>query len=288
MTSKEDHAFTPTAEIAQMVLYPANLVILSLAVALMVYRKQYKTSHHILVLSLFCTYWVNMLWCSVAIFFLVYDPANNSACVAFGLAWQFFPLVIFFYEATICLNLFRMIVLLSRHTIEDLKISNWLNWSAALLLTALPMTTGDFGKPVCWINATSSGNIWRIVTFTTPLIISLSMVTVLYLYIVKTMCSVRFSSIEPGQATRSLHRSAIMFSFAYPFLFLICWVPVAVDIFYTYAHDTEEPTVAIVMIITQNLHPTFSVCAYLFPSIIPLLKSCCSKHTHSSGVHSSS
>src|SRR3989338_3590832 len=110
-----------------------DCLLLLLVIALMIWRRQFRTAHHRLVLLMFFCTLINWTTQTILMFYW-----SSSYCYAFAFLSRFLKTCIFFWEVSIAINLTRMVVFLQRRTLEEQIYYHWLVWSACFFLGFLP------------------------------------------------------------------------------------------------------------------------------------------------------
>ena len=248
---------------------PIGLVTVSAAVAAMVYRKQYSAGHHQLLFSLFCS-WLVLLVFSILSDFILADVV----CYMFAGVGQLLNSAVFLWEVSISVNLLRVIVLGHRISRGNMLVNHWLVWSASLFFTALPMTTSDLGPPSCWINDTSTGSVWRILTFYAPLLAYFVVILLCYTAIGISLCRRRFDvtphAFSSSGSPKMLSKKSVAYLMLYPLVFMACWFPGVIHRYYQIDTGNDNFGLAVAHAVGQSLHPILSVVVYSWPSIITL------------------
>jgi hypothetical protein len=235
---------------------------LLVGILLMAVRRQWRSPHHHLVFVLFLTLFFRWtldlvlqfthaaVWCWLVAF--VVRGLKLAGC---------------FWEVSISFNLFRMVVMLQRHTQNDLKYYHWLNWSAALFFCSLPMTTDDLARPpVCWILTSPTGIIWHVLTYDATIGFCILMILVVYILVLRALVRQRLLSGDESV----WQQKGVRFSILYPIIFVVCWIPTMIyDI--TLLVDPNSPAIWTLLetgIYFEVAHSVLSVIVYSWPTML--------------------
>jgi len=234
---------------------------LMVGIVMMLIKREWRTSHHHLVLVLFVTLFFR--WSFDIVLQFTTLPAW---CWLVSFVVRGLKLAACFWEVSISINIFRMVVVLKRNTQKDLKYYHWLNWSAMLFFSSLPMTTGDLARPpVCWILTHRTGIIWHVITYDMTIGFSIGMIVVLYILVLRELFQQRLRSANES----SWQQKGVRFSILYPVIFAICWIPTVVyDI--TLLIDPLNPaswTLLVISIYFEVAHSVLSVIIYSWPTL---------------------
>ena len=269
LTDEEQSSVTITWQVCSAL----SLVSLTVVIFCMALLRQFKRPHHHLVFVMFCA--------TFGIFFFgvltgdqQYSKIDSAFCTASGFIFQVCWNANIVGVLSISVNLFRSIVLLSPMDPNSPFIFHYFLWTFCLLTAFLPMITHSYGWAgfYCWIDSSSTGSLWRMITLYWPMIgYDLAMLFI-YGTVLYTICSQRsllpsFSSSSSSSSTaaeedppsfsrkfsnrfsqmsfagrasdagiptdRVIGASYIKFMIFYPLIFFICTTPGLVNRYYS-------------------------------------------------------
>lgn len=253
---------TQAHDTLQLVTAIIGFVVSLLGVGLLFYqhRALTRSSGLQLILSLFCCFIIHSLNRLIR---YSLQPLPLWDCYIFGPINQLTRCVIFAYELTISLFLYRIVVLNDTDTLQLLPVTHWLLWSWSALLTALPATTSDYWPPDCYLNsATETGRVWMLVTILIPLIIYMLVILILLSIVSYTLLSKQEERLE----TR---RRSVMMLMRIPVIFIVCWIPYMIYRFQVLVQDDNDFALEIAGAVGTGLHPILTVLSF---SWTPLVK----------------
>ena len=272
MSDDEITSQYPTPVLVVRIIDSIAFFFLSVAVSLMLYRKQFslRGNHVHLVFCLFFTLWVLFLIYVIGDF-----HSSTFFCWFFSVSSQLLLNASFLWELCIAISLFRVSVLsLPAPSPFSLLLHHWIVWSASLFFTSLPATTGDLGPPECWINeSTASGRVWSLLALHLPLLCYLFVILVLYAVAIFRLRTVKRIEAHPttGRVVSSMHHKKIIYFMAlYPVVFFCCWIPAIAYRFQILSTRHHNVPFGIVANVGAVLHPILSVLIYTWPTLVVL------------------